>query len=34
MRVTFAGTAPELADALRARGFTVREIGGGLSISR
>ena len=34
MRVTFAGSAAELADALRARGFTVREAGGGLSISR
>lgn len=34
MRVAFAGTAAELADALRARGFTVREGGGGLSISR
>lgn len=34
MRVAFAGTASELADALRARGFTVREAGGGLSISR
>lgn len=34
MRVAFAGTAGELADALRARGFTVREAGGGLSISR
>ena len=34
MRVAFAGTAAELADALRARGFTVREAGGGLSISR
>lgn len=34
MRVAFAGTPAELADALRARGFTVREAGGGLSISR
>lgn len=34
MRVAFAGTAAELAEALRARGFTVREAGGGLSISR
>ena len=34
MRVTFAGSAAELATALRARGFTVREAGGGLSISR
>lgn len=34
MRVTFAGTAAELATALRARGFTVREAGAGLSISR
>lgn len=34
MRVAYAGTAAELADALRARGFTVREAGGGLSISR
>ena len=34
MRVAFAGTAAELADALRARGLTVREAGGGLSISR
>jgi hypothetical protein len=34
MRVTFAGGAAELAEALRARGFTVREAGGGLSISR
>lgn len=34
MRVTFAGSAAELAAALRARGFTVREAGGGLSISR
>jgi hypothetical protein len=34
MRVAFAGTPAELADALRARGFTVREGGGGLSISR
>lgn len=34
MRVSFAGTAAELAAALRARGFTVREAGGGLSISR
>ena len=34
MRVAFAGTAAELADALRARGFTVREAAGGLSISR
>ncbi len=34
MRVTFAGSAGELAEALRARGFTVREAGGGLSISR
>lgn len=34
MRVAFAGTAAELAAALRARGFTVREAGGGLSISR
>ena len=28
MRVAFAGTAAELAEALRARGFTVREAGG------
>lgn len=34
MRVAFAGTPAELAEALRARGFTVREAGGGLSISR
>lgn len=34
LRVAYAGTASELADALRARGFTVREGGGGLSISR
>lgn len=34
MRVTYAGTAAELADALRSRGFTVREAGAGLSISR
>ncbi len=34
MRVTFAGSPAELAQALRARGFTVREAGGGLSISR
>lgn len=34
MRVAFAGTAAELGEALRARGFTVREGGGGLSISR
>ena len=34
MRVAFAGTSAELAEALRARGFTVREAGGGLSISR
>lgn len=34
MRVTFAGTPAELAAALRARGLTVREAGGGLSISR
>jgi hypothetical protein len=34
MRVAYAGTAAELAEALRARGFTVREAGGGLSISR
>lgn len=34
MRVAFAGTAAELAVALRAKGFTVREAGGGLSISR
>lgn len=34
MRVSFAGTSAELATALRARGFTVREAGGGLSISR
>lgn len=34
MRVTFAGSAADLAAALRARGFTVREAGGGLSISR
>lgn len=34
MRVSFAGTAAEFAEALRARGFTVREAGGGLSISR
>lgn len=34
MRVTFAGTAAELATVLRVRGFAVREGGGGLSISR
>lgn len=34
MRVTFAGTAEQLAAALRARGLTVREAGGGLSIGR
>ena len=34
MRVTFAGTADQLAAALRARGLTVREAGGGLSIAR
>lgn len=34
MRVTFGGSEAELAEALRARGFTVREAGGGLSISR
>lgn len=34
MRVTFAGSADQLAAALRARGLTVREAGGGLSISR
>jgi hypothetical protein len=34
MRVTFAGTADQLAAALRARGLTVREAGGGLSIGR
>ena len=34
LRVAYAGTADELAAALRARGFTVREGGGGLSISR
>lgn len=34
MRVTFAGSAGELAAALRARGLTVREAGDGLSISR
>ena len=34
MRVAYAGTPAELAAALRARGFTVREAGGGLSISR
>ena len=34
MRVAFAGTAAELGEALSARGFTVREAGGGLSISR
>lgn len=34
MRVTFAGTIDQLAAALRARGLTVREAGGGLSISR
>ena len=34
MRVTFAGSTVDLAAALRARGFTVREAGGGLSISR
>ena len=34
MRVTFAGTAEQLAAALRARGLTVREAGGGLSVSR
>ena len=34
MRVTFAGSVAELAEALRARGFTVREAGGGLSIGR
>ena len=34
MIVNFAGTEAELAAALRARGFTVREAGGGLAISR
>lgn len=34
MRVTFAGSIDQLAAALRARGLTVREAGGGLSISR
>ncbi|WP_375290622.1 heavy-metal-associated domain-containing protein [Qipengyuania sp.] len=34
MRVTFAGSQAELVQALRARGFTVREAGGGLAISR
>ncbi len=34
MRVTFAGTAEQLAAALRTRGLTVREAGGGLSIGR
>lgn len=34
MRVTFAGTQAELTQALQARGFTVREAGGGLAISR
>ena len=34
MRVTFAGSTAELAEALRTRGFTVREAGGGLSIGR
>jgi len=34
MRVTFAGSADQLAAALRARGLTVREAGGGLSINR
>jgi len=34
MIVNFAGTQAELAAALRARGFTVREAGGGLAISR
>ena len=34
MRVTFTGDVAALAEALRARGLTVREAGGGLSISR
>lgn len=34
MRVTFAGSVEQLAAALRGGGFTVREAGGGLSISR
>jgi hypothetical protein len=34
MIVNYAGTESELAAALRARGFTVREAGGGLAISR
>jgi hypothetical protein len=34
MRVTYAGSVDQLAAALRARGLTVREAGGGLSISR
>lgn len=34
MRVTYAGSIDQLAAALRARGLTVREAGGGLSMSR
>jgi hypothetical protein len=34
MSVTFAGSAEELAAALRARGFAVRQSGNALSISR
>ena len=34
MAVTFAGTLDQLAAALRARGFTVRQSGNSLAISR
>jgi hypothetical protein len=34
MTVSFGGSAADLADALRARGFTVRQSGNALSISR
>ncbi|WP_246034424.1 heavy-metal-associated domain-containing protein [Qipengyuania marisflavi] len=34
MRVSYAGSLEDLAGALRARGFTVRQAAGGLSISR
>ena len=34
MSVSFAGTADQLAAALRARGFTVRQSGNSLAISR
>ena len=34
MRITYSGSQAELAKALRARGFTVREGAGGLSVSR